>query len=435
MARPNDTVAPPRANRNETNDDNPRENRRSSIFIDDDENEKWHMVTLEEFLQFASEKPEWLYKKLRLIHQRYEECLDEQGVHRAEREFQDNIKDGEIALLRLELEEVKGQLQDRIGNYEHVRQQLAESESECDAYSRRIAKMTIQLTNSGNWEPTPATTSVRKTTKISDPPVLTDGKEPRFEDWLLLISQKLAANADHFDTPQLRKAYVVSRCEGKARKHIIPRMRDDAMNPYTDSKDMLNHLKTIYDDPNRVTTAKHQFRQLYMKASDKFHNFLSEFLYLAVEAGVAEHDWKDELYHKLTTELQKLCITASIQNSSFQEFSSAVSQTASRLEVINHRTQRNRSFAPSNRDTTNKGTSQSGTAVKKEPTPSQGTSPTTQRMGNAEHDRLMKEGRCFHCQEHGHLARDCPTKASTSELKELEQKAPVNVMNDDAGKV
>lgn len=33
--------------------------------------------------------------------------------------------------------------------------------------------------------------------------MLTDGKELRFEDWLLLTGQKLAKNVDHFDTPQL----------------------------------------------------------------------------------------------------------------------------------------------------------------------------------------------------------------------------------------
>ena len=77
---------------------------------------------------------------------------------------------------------------------------------------------------------------------------------------------------------------------------------------------MLDHLKMIYNDPNRVTTAKHQFRQLYMKTSDKFHDFLSEFLYLAAEAGVAEDNWKDELYTKLTTKLQELCILASYQD-------------------------------------------------------------------------------------------------------------------------
>ncbi|ODM14962.1 hypothetical protein SI65_09714 [Aspergillus cristatus] len=204
MARQNDTVAHPRANQNEMNDDDTdRENRQSSIFIDGDENEEQCMVTLEEFLQFVSEKPEWLYEKLRLIHQRYEECLDEHGVHCAEGELQGKAKDGEIALLR---------------------QELAEAKSECDAYSHQIVKMAMQLTNNGSQESMPATTSVRKTTKIPDPLMLTDGKEPQFEDWLLLMTQKLAANADHFDTSQLRMAYIASHCEGKARKHITPCM-------------------------------------------------------------------------------------------------------------------------------------------------------------------------------------------------------------------
>ena len=30
--------------------------------------------------------------------------------------------------------------------------------------------------------------------------MLTDGKEPRFEDWLPLMTQKLTANADQFNT-------------------------------------------------------------------------------------------------------------------------------------------------------------------------------------------------------------------------------------------
>ena len=210
-------------------------------------------------------------------------------------------------------------------------------------------------------------------------------------------------------------------------------MRDDVMNPYTDSKDMLNHLRTIYDDLNRVTTAKHQFRQLYMKTSDKFHDFLSEFLYLAAEAGVAEDDWKDELYNKLTTKLQELCIFSSIHESTFQEFSSAVSQTASRLEVINHRTQKNRTFTP-NKDT-NKGANRSGTTVKKEPALSQSTSNTAPRADGAGRDQMMKEGRCFHCQEQGHLARDCPTRTASPELKELEQRTPESEQDDEAGNV
>ncbi|OJJ78919.1 uncharacterized protein ASPGLDRAFT_1095409 [Aspergillus glaucus CBS 516.65] len=78
-----------------------------------------------------------------------------------------------------------------------------------------------------------------------------------------------------------------------------------------------------------------------MKSGNKFHDFLSEFLYLAAEAGVAEDTWKDELCIKLATKLQELCITESYKTGPFQDFSNAVSQTASRLEVINHQNQKN----------------------------------------------------------------------------------------------
>ncbi|OJJ82792.1 uncharacterized protein ASPGLDRAFT_129833, partial [Aspergillus glaucus CBS 516.65] len=103
--------------------------------------------------------------------------------------------------------------------------------------------------------------------------------------------------------------------------------------------------------------------QLYMKTSDKFHEFLSGFLYLAAEADVAEKDWKNELYTKLTTRLQELCISDCIKNGTFQEFSSAVSQTASFLKVINHHAQKNQTFTPNKE--MNKSASQSGTTIKK----------------------------------------------------------------------
>lgn len=52
--------------------------------------------------------------------------------------------------------------------------------------------------------------------------MLTGGKESRFEDWWLLMSQKLAANADHFDMAQFQMVYVANCCEGRACKRITP---------------------------------------------------------------------------------------------------------------------------------------------------------------------------------------------------------------------
>lgn len=82
------------------------------------------------------------------------------------------------------------------------------------------------------------------------------------------MTQKPEANHDHYDSPQLSRAYVASRCDGKACKHITPQLQSESVNTYKDSYDMIEHLKTTYEDLNQVATAKNQFQQLYMKLND-----------------------------------------------------------------------------------------------------------------------------------------------------------------------
>lgn len=45
-----------------------------------------------------------------------------------------------------------------------------------------------------------------------DPPLLTDGKNPKFEDWVVQMKSKLKTNADHYyyDNESLRIAYLRS---------------------------------------------------------------------------------------------------------------------------------------------------------------------------------------------------------------------------------
>ena len=87
-----------------------------------------------------------------------------------------------------------------------------------DAYTNKIAYNTLHPVG----HPTAGGQSSSKLAKIPDPLLLTDGKEPQFEDWLLLMTQKLEANHNHYDSPQLHCAYVASCCDGKACKHIMP---------------------------------------------------------------------------------------------------------------------------------------------------------------------------------------------------------------------
>jgi hypothetical protein len=86
----------------------------------------------------------------------------------------------------------------------------------------------------------------------------------------------------------MRITYVTSHTKGNARKHITPHLREDAVNLYQDSTDLLKHLENIFTDPNHERVAKRKYNTLYMKLSVKWNDFISKFLYLAAEASVPE---------------------------------------------------------------------------------------------------------------------------------------------------
>ena len=78
-------------------------------------------------------------------------------------------------------------------------------------------------------------------------------------------------------TGRNRLAYVRSRCGGRAIEHLLARSRPTSVNPYRDASEIFDHLKTIlYQDVNRAWNAKGKLRRLYMRASDKFQDFVSE---------------------------------------------------------------------------------------------------------------------------------------------------------------
>ena len=69
----------------------------------------------------------------------------------------------------------------------------------------------------------------------------------------------------------LRIAYVGNRVGGKAARHLRPRLRVSAVSPYATTEKILN----------KEANAKREFRELKMRATDKFQDFLSNFLHLA----------------------------------------------------------------------------------------------------------------------------------------------------------
>ena len=54
-----------------------------------------------------------------------------------------------------------------------------------------------------------------------------------FSNWLSRIKNKLRENADYYPTKSIKLAYVKGLIKGEAAKHISPRLRDNAIDPYT----------------------------------------------------------------------------------------------------------------------------------------------------------------------------------------------------------
>jgi hypothetical protein len=79
--------------------------------------------------------------------------------------------------------------------------------TERDQYSTELL---IALRSDRAREQSLAVTVVtnEKSTKILDPPILTDGQNPTFTSWLSKMRNKLKVNSDHFVDKEAKIAYV-----------------------------------------------------------------------------------------------------------------------------------------------------------------------------------------------------------------------------------
>ena len=272
-----------------------------------------------------------------------------------------------------------------------------------------------------------------KSTKLPNPPVLTDGEDPKFEDWLARIKDKLQVNADHYPTDQIQRAYVLGRIGGDTARDIAPRLRADSTNPIQTLADLYQHLTDLYEDPNRLFNAKGEFKKLYMKKQDSFHGFYSKFTRLASEAQVSPDELKYELNHKLQFELQKQVLREfrdpSYTLKQFADYCSITDQSMKSIEERQNRTKRNTDKSASKDSAPKPSAQASGPST-----------PSTRRPSSPKHARqpftderkqLYDTGACFYCKATGHKAFECPEKTQRTDLKAIEQATESGSENED----
>ncbi len=180
-------------------------------------------LTLEGFLKACRDSPEALYKAF----SKHIEILEE-----ANREGK-----AEIANLQKEIKAFEQEL-DLQANENMGVQELTE---ELAVKDNRILDLVMErdtLRKAISCMDPKATMSSTRSIKLPDPPILTDGKDPAFDNWLLKMEGKLEANKDHFGTEAIRMAYIDSRTGGNAAKHLGPRLRTTAPDRFTTGREI-----------------------------------------------------------------------------------------------------------------------------------------------------------------------------------------------------
>jgi Zinc knuckle len=323
-------------------------------------------------------------------------------------------KDDEISGLEDVLDKLKNRNAQRMEGYKSQIEKLME---ERDEYKEAFARKCLEERSNTRGSVPPE--AGHRSEKIPDPEQLTDGKEPRFEDWLARVQRKLRSNADRYPTEELKITYIQNRTAGKAARHLEPRMRDNAPNRFTTADEVYKYLEARFGDKNKKAKARREFRELKMKPSDEYGEFLANFLLLAGDSQLPEEEYIEELFDRLTPRLREMVVFFQDNSASFEKFSERCAKAADSLQ-FNYKTRtQNKKNALKDSKTTSSGTrngENTGRQRKEGTLASRAEEKSYPSHFSAEKQELMRTGSCFKCKGPGHLARDCPHDKKISDL-------------------
>ena len=99
----------------------------------------------------------------------------------------------------------------------------------------------------------------RRSAKVMEPPLLSDGKDPMFTSWNILICAKLHDNNDHFPSENSKLTYIYGHTTRDAQAHLEPQFEYGAHNPFQTVDQVMAHLAAIYQNPMRQAIAQDQY--------------------------------------------------------------------------------------------------------------------------------------------------------------------------------
>jgi hypothetical protein len=334
----------------------------------------------------------------------------------------DDLDDADVAQLKEQIQTLTQAHKDDQETLRRVLEQLATLAAAQVAQQNPVRSVERDDTSTmGSQDRTP-----KYSKKQPDPTPLSDGVDPTFESWKLQIQGKFRVNADHFEDEEAKMLYLFNRTTGDAQEHLHPRYEDDSPMRFATAQEMIQHLATIYVNPNRVRDAKYDYNRLTMKTSQTFVEFQTQFLHLAGKAQIPAESLRLDLFDRLTTQLQEKLAAQLRTLDTFAELSASCLSLDTELRRIAARQRRFRD-KPSSLAVSSSlgvGSSPSNTAPRiraaSEAPRSQGLRQSTPMAPVLPEAAVI----CFNCHKPGHIALVCPEPKKSdlrADLKEIEE--------------